>query len=129
MIGLFRLMKKGVSALLSLALITLLLVPQAARAVDANPSTKLDTMISDTVSFYEQNRPELNSWWQMVALWGAGEDLHNSKWTLPSWEQSDPGDLLETDSSTYHINLIFGLLAMNLILPMHGKRIVICTQS
>lgn len=119
MIGLFRLMKKGVSALLSLALITLLLVPQAARAVDANPSTKLDTMISDTVSFYEQNRPELNSWWQMVALWGAGEDLHNSKWTLPSWEQSDPGDLLETDSSTYHINLIFGLLAMNLD-PSHA---------
>lgn len=120
MISLFSLMmKKGISALLSLALITLLLVPQVARAVDANPSTKLNTMIADTVSFYEQNRSNLNSWWQMVALWGAGEDLHNGKWTLPSWEQSDPGDLLATDHSTYHINLIFGLLAMNLD-PSHA---------
>jgi hypothetical protein len=118
-IGLLRLMKKSISALLSFALITLLLVPQAARAADSDPTTKLDKMISDTVSFYEQNGSDLNSWWQMVALWGAGEDLHNGKWTLPAWEQSDPGDLEATDSSTYHINLIFGLLAMNLD-PSHA---------
>lgn len=111
-IRLFRLMKKGILALLSFALITLLLVPQAARAAELDQTTKLNTMISDTVHYYQQNGKNLASWWQMVALWGAGENLHNGKWTLPAWEKVDP-KFLANVGGTDHIQKIFGLLAMD----------------
>ena len=35
----------------------------------------LDKMIEDTVQYYKNNSTNLSSWWAIVALWGAGEDL------------------------------------------------------
>ncbi|CAM3228909.1 DUF4430 domain-containing protein [Filibacter tadaridae] len=71
----------------------------------------LEEMIEDTVQYYKMNSTNLSWWWKIVALWGAGENLTDGSWTLPSWQTTDPK--LKPDSGdTEHIRYIFGLLAM-----------------
>jgi len=50
----------------------------------------LDKMIEDTVQYYKNNSTNLSSWWAIVALWGAGENLADGSWTLPGWQTKDP---------------------------------------
>ncbi|MFJ7934146.1 DUF4430 domain-containing protein [Sporosarcina sp. NPDC096371] len=73
--------------------------------------TQLDKMIEDTVQYYKSGSKNVSSWWQLVALWGAGENLTDGSWSLPSWQTTDP-KLKEDTFDTEHIRYIFGLLAM-----------------
>ncbi len=77
------------------------------------PATEetLREMISNTVQFYKTRDTELSSWWGIMALWGAGENLTDGTWKLPSWKSIDP-KLNENTYDTEHIRYIFGLLAM-----------------
>lgn len=111
MITMIRIMKKSISAMLSLLLIIALLTPQAAKAAEPSDNPTLNKMIGDTVQFYQTNRTTLSSWWQIVALWGAGENLHDGRWILPDWEKTDP-KFSATAGGTDHIQKIFGLLAL-----------------
>lgn len=71
----------------------------------------LDKMIENTVQYYKTNNTSLSSWWKIVALWGAGENLTDGSWTLPTWQTIDP-KLKPDAGDTEHIRYIFGLLAM-----------------
>lgn len=71
----------------------------------------LAKMIEDTVQYYKSNSTDLASWLKIVALWGAGENLANGIWVLPSWQTKDP-NLNPNTGDTEHIRYIFGLLAM-----------------
>ncbi|WP_342514308.1 S-layer homology domain-containing protein [Sporosarcina sp. FSL K6-1522] len=113
---------KSFSIMMSLLLVFSIVVPtvqatdteereESNLLIEASESTSLDTMIQDTVRYYQSTTTNLVSWWEMVALWGAGENLANGSWSLPSWQTKDPG-LKEDTFDTEHIRYIFGLLAM-----------------
>ena len=57
-------------------------------------------------AYYDEN-PTLTSWWDVVALYGAGADL--SDYTLPEWTTETLG---ETATATDYAGIIFGLTAM-----------------
>ncbi len=103
-------MTKGFSIMMSFLLIFSMLVPTA-QAVNIEGENSVDQMIEETVEYYKSGSKSLSSWWTIVALWGAGENLTDGSWTLPSWQTTDPGLKPET-FDTEHIRYIFGLLAM-----------------
>ncbi|WP_144023717.1 DUF4430 domain-containing protein [Paenibacillus sp. FSL H8-0548] len=111
MITFNRFMKKMLPAMLVFVLIFGLFAPQVSKAADHTDNTSLNTMIEKTVDYYKNRNTELTSWWDLVALWGAGQNLSDGSWQLPPWYKTDQG-LLPTASGTEHINYIFGLLAM-----------------
>ena len=57
------------------------------------------------LGFYAEN-PVLTSWWDVVALYGAGADL--AQYTLPQWTSESLG---ENASATDYAGIIFGLIA------------------
>ncbi|WP_169824241.1 S-layer homology domain-containing protein [Clostridium formicaceticum] len=70
---------------------------------------ELEKLVEDIVSYYKNNRRELTSWWELVALKGAGENLKDAVWTLPQWQSAD----FSTDKSpTDYAGRIMGLLAI-----------------
>ncbi|MCR4435121.1 MAG: DUF4430 domain-containing protein [Clostridiales bacterium] len=66
-------------------------------------------MLTAAVDYYRQHKTTLDSWWELVALKGAGQDIHDGKWTLPQWEG---GDLAGNVQPTEYAGCILGLLAM-----------------
>ncbi|MGG1639149.1 DUF4430 domain-containing protein [Paenibacillus sp. NRS-1760] len=111
MLNLKRFMKKSLPAILSFVLVFTLFAPQVGKAADHSANASLNEMIDKTVEYYKNRNTTLNSWWEIVALWGAGENLQDGSWKLPSWKTVDPG-LKPNDSDTTHIRYIYSLLAM-----------------
>lgn len=110
-----KFMKKSLPAIISFLLIFTLFAPQASHAADHSANASLNGMIDKTVDFYKKQNQPLESWWEIVALWGAGQDLEDGSWKLPSWKTLEPtGDeALEPNASgTEHIRYIYSLLAM-----------------
>ena len=70
-----------------------------------NPGLPTDYL--DIIKTYYDENPTLTSWWDVVALYGAGADL--SEYTLPEWTTET---LEETASATDYAGIIFGLTAM-----------------
>ncbi len=60
----------------------------------------------DTILGYYSTNEALTSWWDVVALYGAGADL--SEYTLPEWTTESLG---ETATVTDYAGIIFGLIA------------------
>ena len=70
-------------------------------------ATGLEKSIEDALAYYAQNKT-LTSWWEMVALRGAGVNLQSSGWILPAWSSAS----LPADSpATTYAGLILGLKA------------------
>ena len=78
-------------------------------AVIKQESPGLNKALADAVAFYE-GKAKLTSWWEMVALRGAGVDLSKGDWPgkLPDWNsQSLPAD----SPATTYAGFILGLMA------------------
>ncbi|WP_054027390.1 DUF4430 domain-containing protein [Bacillus sp. FJAT-28004] len=114
MLNLKRFMKKSLPAILSFVLVFTLFAPQVGKAADHSANSSLNEMIDKTVEYYKNKKKPLTSWWEIVALWGAGVNLNDGNWQLPSWETQEPTNpVLKPDNGgTEHIRYIFGLLAM-----------------
>lgn len=69
---------------------------------------KLSQLIEKTIDYY-LSKNKLTSWQELVALWGAGEDL--SQWELPEWITKQPSNYKANSYGTEQIQYIFGLLA------------------
>lgn len=102
-------LRKSLPAILSFVLIFSLFAPQVSKAADHTGNAALNEMIGKTVNYYKNKNETLESWWAIVALWGAGENLQDGTWKLPSWKTIDPKS---TVSGTEYIRYIFALLAM-----------------
>jgi hypothetical protein len=66
--------------------------------------------LAKVLGYYQQDKHELDSWWEMVALYGAGADFKEGPWQLPGWASEDlpPGS-----SATAYAGFILGLLAQD----------------
>ncbi|GAV12705.1 hypothetical protein PBN151_2638 [Paenibacillus sp. NAIST15-1] len=113
-----RMLKKSLSALLSIVLLLSLVQPQVIRAASGQGNTQLNNMIEQTVQYYKDYYKDVSnqdavsdSWWELVALWSAGQDLHDGTWRLPTWETKEPR-LRPNAGGTDHIRYIYGLLAL-----------------
>ncbi|MCM3288848.1 DUF4430 domain-containing protein [Paenibacillus sp. MER 180] len=113
-----RMLKKSLSALLSIVLLLSLVQPQVIRAASGQGNTQLNNMIEHTVQYYKDYYKDASnqdavsdSWWELVALWSAGQDLHDGTWRLPTWETKEPR-LRPNAGGTDHIRYIYGLLAL-----------------
>lgn len=110
-------MKRSLPLWMSFMLLLSLVNPQLAKAAGGTSNTQLNSMIASTVDYYAKQYSDagstkrIESWWELVALWGAGEDLQDGSWRLPSWETTAP-NLAANNGGTEHIRYIFGLLAM-----------------
>lgn len=110
-------MKRSLPALMSFVLLLSLVNPQLAKAAEGADNTKLNRMIASTVDYYAEqysdtgSTKKIESWWELVALWGAGVNLQDGNWRLPAWETTAP-NLKPDNYGTEHIRYIFGLLAM-----------------
>ena len=60
----------------------------------------------DSILGYYLTNTTLTNWWDVIALYGAGEDLTN--YTLPQWTTESLG---ETATVTDYAGIIFGLIA------------------
>ena len=49
----------------------------------AAETTDISSLLNLSLAYYEQERPELTSWWDVVALKSAGVDLQDGRWALP----------------------------------------------
>lgn len=75
---------------------------------EGSKNSKLDETIEKTYNYYRKNKTNLTSWWEIVALTAAGEDVTKTPWKLPKWKSSD----LEKDSpAVYYPEYILGLMA------------------
>ena len=74
----------------------------------AEPQPGHEEGLGKVVNFYRQDKIELDSWWEMVALFGAGADFREGPWLLPDWVSEDlpPGS-----SGTAYAGFILGLMA------------------
>lgn len=113
-----RMLKKSLSALLSIVLLLSLVQPQVIGAASGQGNTQLNNMIEQAVQYYKDyyndasNQDAVSdSWWELVALWSAGQDLHDGTWRLPTWETKEPR-LRPNAGGTDHIRYIYGLLAL-----------------
>jgi hypothetical protein len=90
-----------VAALISTTLTTNILpVVAYANDIDSTVSTReitnqvkvekltLDQAIANTINYYRNSNKELDSWWQIVALTGVGEDVKVSPYTIPAWDEN-----------------------------------------
>jgi Domain of unknown function (DUF4430)/S-layer homology domain/Prenyltransferase and squalene oxidase repeat len=114
-----RMLKKSLSALLSIVLLLSLVQPQVIRAASGQGNTQLNNMIEQTVQYYKDYYKDASnqdavsdSWWELVALWSAGQDLHDGTWKLPAWEKKEPRRYRPQSNGTEQIQYIFGLLSM-----------------
>ncbi|OBY80477.1 hypothetical protein BBG47_06335 [Paenibacillus sp. KS1] len=114
-----RMLKKSLSALLSIVLLLSLVQPQVIGAASGQGNTQLNNMIEHTVQYYKDyyndasNQDAVSdSWWELVALWSAGQDLHDGTWKLPAWEKKEPRRYRPQSNGTEQIQYIFGLLSM-----------------
>lgn len=73
------------------------------------PASSVEALNS-TVVYYRNYKTNLTSWWELVALKGAGENLLDGSWTLPQWESSN---LQENAPATDYAGYILGMLARN----------------
>lgn len=70
------------------------------------PVSKTAQDYADEIISYYSSNPELSSWWDVVALYGVGENLEN--YTLPEWTTES---LNKNSSVTDYAGIIFGLIA------------------
>ncbi|MGO4546012.1 DUF4430 domain-containing protein [Paenibacillus sp. 2TAB23] len=115
MLTLKRFMSKCLPAILSFVLIFSVWSPQVSKAADHTANASLNEMIAKTVDYYKTKNEVLESWWDIVALWGAGQNLNDGVWKLPSWKTTEPTDEYKLDPNepgTDHIRYIYSLLAM-----------------
>lgn len=54
-------------------------------------SRRLPEMVDATVEYHRQNHPEPQSWWQLIALKSAGEDLRDDPWKDPALPHLEEG--------------------------------------
>ena len=64
--------------------------------------------LEKVLNFYRQDQNELESWWEIVALYGADASFGEGPWQLPAWASEDlpPGS-----SATAYTGFILGLIA------------------
>lgn len=68
-------------------------------------------VLDDVVDYYKSDKSGLDSWWELVALYGAGQDLNDGSWTLPQWGSEDlPA---ATANPADYSGFILGLMAMD----------------
>jgi hypothetical protein len=73
--------------------------------------SSISDIIGETVGYYRTNGSTLSSWWELVALKGAGEDLNDGTWTLPEWNS----DSLSIDAQAIHFTgYILGFLSLGI---------------
>ena len=70
------------------------------------PVSKTAQDYADQIIAYYSSNPELSSWWDVVALYGAGADLED--FTLPEWTTES---LNEESAVTDYAGIIFALIA------------------
>ncbi|CAM4214619.1 hypothetical protein FHS16_000389 [Paenibacillus endophyticus] len=117
MLTLKKFMRKSLPVILSFVLIFSVWSPQVSKAADHNANASLNEMIARTVDYYKAKAKDevLDSWMDIVALWGAGQNLNDGVWKLPSWKTTEPTGASKLDpneSDTGHIRYIYSLLAM-----------------
>lgn len=71
-------------------------------------TSEVNKLIEKTYDYYRKNKTALTSWWEIVALFSAGEDVSKSPWILPEWNSSA---LDEDGPAIYHTGYILGLMA------------------
>ncbi|MDR5659300.1 DUF4430 domain-containing protein [Serpentinicella sp. ANB-PHB4] len=67
----------------------------------------LEDKIDEILSYYKENRNELESWWDVVALASVKEDITQDQWTLPKWDISNQMNAAE------HAGYILAKLALS----------------
>jgi hypothetical protein len=107
-----RMINKALPLFLSLTLVLSLFAPYAGRTEAATAAPNVGQMVSKTVNWYESGSKQITSWWELVALWGAGVNLNDGSWTLPTWIETEDAKLTTSDYSTTYIQYIFGMLAV-----------------
>ncbi|HCX02941.1 MAG TPA: hypothetical protein DHM42_00525, partial [Clostridiales bacterium] len=79
--------------------------------VEATTEPGIESHLTKTVNYYENNASELNDWETICALAGAGIDITDtSKWTLPEW---DTKTVPEGSTATKYASRILALIAMD----------------
>lgn len=90
----------------------------------------LSSALNRTVDFY-RTKDSLDSWWELVALKGAGQNLKVGSWTLPAWNRDS---LSDSSNVVDYSGYILGLLARgedpanawkderNLVEELNGKQ-------
>ncbi len=73
----------------------------------AGEASELEKSIAAALDYYSKNQT-LSSWWELVALRGAGVDLQKGGWKLPSWNSES---LPEDSPATTYAGFILGLMA------------------
>ena len=76
-------MKKKIGLLVAIIISCLFLLPVSVLA-DTTVSARLDGV----VSYYQENKTELEHWEEVVGLAGAGQDV-TKHWKVPDWELSE----------------------------------------
>ncbi len=92
-------MKKKIGLLVAIIISCLFLLPVSVLA-DTTVSARLDGV----VSYYQENKTELEHWEEVVGLAGAGQDV-TKHWKVPDWELS------KLDAATDYASRILGILA------------------
>jgi len=91
-------------------LMLLFMVALASAGCNGETDPDLGTEIENTVDYYRQNKVELKSWWNLIALRSAGENLHSENWKHPKWDSSK---LDKEAPATDYAGFILGMLAKN----------------
>lgn len=73
------------------------------------PPGVIDDLAAKTAAFYSKGEGGLGSWWELVALHGAGVDLRVPSWQPPLWTGEE---LTEGEGSAKYAGIIMGLLAL-----------------
>ena len=79
---------------------------------DKEPDKKEDILgeaLDETVNYYRNYRPALSSWWELVALYGAGADLSEEPWDLKKWDTLEVGPGM---GATEYAGVIFTLMVL-----------------
>jgi len=97
--------RRQISAIMLIIALLVTLVP--VNLLAAGNTGTLDSV----VNYYKMHKTNLDSWWELAALKGAGQNLNDGTWTLPQWKSEDlPAN---TAQPTDYSGCILGLLAMN----------------
>ncbi len=100
---------KRKSKTMTILLLLLVLILVGCQEVPEPQKPQPEVSLERVVDFYRQERKELDSWWELVALFGAGVGFENGPWQLPSWSS---GDLPPGSDATSYAGFILGLLAL-----------------
>ena len=68
-------------------------------------------VLDDVVNYYKSDKPGLDSWWELVALKGTGQNLSDDSWILPQWESEDLPAAAANPAD--YSGFILGLMAMD----------------